>query len=474
MPSASSSYLPPVPPAPTPDTQVDTLKPKKKSKILLVVLGIFALLGGLGLAGYYAYSNITGVVPLVAPVTENDKGQNTETEASCNGCDGGHKLVWRNNKCVWAARLCDEGNGDPTSGNERECTGCKGGFNVRWNGSTCIQVDRCNFDVIPEGSCTTNGGIWCDSIDSTGRAYAFCISASEQKGCNQAAVEHGYTITYGSSWRSAQDSTFKYKCTCGTTEYFFDKQGICSSAGPTTLNGTTTHPDYDMTKVLDAAYYDKWGLCGVVTNKPTPDGSTLDQLNSCFSCDNKGCRIISSAPACTQCTTIRYECDEQVTGRSCTKNPDPAATSSTSKGKCGTVEQIDVMCGGHYIQSRTILNGECNPADEIPNPSPSPSPGTPVLACTGLTQTPATASPALGSVLTFTCAGTVTPAGATALTYKFRYSLNDGADQLMTNVTANTARLTISTCGTYSVQCKVCGTIGGVQKCDPIWQGAVQ
>jgi hypothetical protein len=108
----------------------------------------------------------------------------------------------------------------------------------------------------------------------------------------------------------------------------------------------------------------------------------------------------------------------------------------------------------------------------LPSPSPSPSPVVPVLACTGLTNTPA--APVIGQTVTFTCAGTITPTGAATLSYKFKYSLNDGADQLLANKTNTTAELPITACGTYSVQCKVCATIAGVLKCDPTWTGAIQ
>jgi hypothetical protein len=101
---------------------------------------------------------------------------------------------------------------------------------------------------------------------------------------------------------------------------------------------------------------------------------------------------------------------------------------------------------------------------------------TPTMACTGLTSVPATTpAPTVGAKLTFTCAGSVTPSTAGTLTYKFRYSINNGAFTDMTNKTATTSELTINSCGTYKVQCQACATLNGVLTCDPNnWTGATQ
>lgn len=99
----------------------------------------------------------------------------------------------------------------------------------------------------------------------------------------------------------------------------------------------------------------------------------------------------------------------------------------------------------------------------------------PVLACTGITSAPTvTTPPAIGGKVTFTCAGTLTPPTAGTLSYKFRYSINAGTALPLANKTATTAELTIATCGSYSVQCQACATLGGVLKCNPTWTGATQ
>lgn len=105
--------------------------------------------------------------------------------------------------------------------------------------------------------------------------------------------------------------------------------------------------------------------------------------------------------------------------------------------------------------------------------STPPTAENPVMACTGITSVPVTTpAPAVGGKLTFTCAGTVTPATSGTLSYKFRYSINSGSYVSMTNKTTTTAELTIAACGTYKVQCQACATLNGVLTCDPTWTGA--
>lgn len=115
----------------------------------------------------------------------------------------------------------------------------------------------------------------------------------------------------------------------------------------------------------------------------------------------------------------------------------------------------------------TTSTGNDNP----PGESPSSPPSAPTMTCTGLTRIPNT-TPKLGDKLTFTCAGTVTPSTAGTLSYKFRYSINDGAMIALTNKTTTTAELVIDACGSYSVECQACATISGVKKCSPVWVGA--
>lgn len=130
-----------------------------------------------------------------------------------------------------------------------------------------------------------------------------------------------------------------------------------------------------------------------------------------------------------------------------------------------------------FVGYGTQCSGDdtCDETKTLDNPSPSPSPSpsasiAPTMACTGLTSVPAlTTTPSIGTLLTFTCAGTVTPSSAGTLSYKYRYSINGGAYTAMTN-----NKLTIAACGDYSVQCQACATLAGVLTCNPTWTGATQ
>jgi len=96
---------------------------------------------------------------------------------------------------------------------------------------------------------------------------------------------------------------------------------------------------------------------------------------------------------------------------------------------------------------------------------------TPTLACTSLTKD--VASPKIGDELMFTCAGAVTPAGATVLAYDFRYRRNAGEWFDLTTNGVNTT-FTVALAGEYDVQCRACGTINNASVCDPTWVGASQ
>ncbi len=126
----------------------------------------------------------------------------------------------------------------------------------------------------------------------------------------------------------------------------------------------------------------------------------------------------------------------------------------------------------------TKSNGQCEdgvlrPPCCEPDTSPSPSTTTTAsMACTGLTQTPST-TPVVGSKLTFTCSGSITPSSAGTLSYEFVYKLNSGGWKSLSNKTTNTAELTIATCGEYIVHCRACATINGSKQCDPVWKDVV-
>lgn len=107
-----------------------------------------------------------------------------------------------------------------------------------------------------------------------------------------------------------------------------------------------------------------------------------------------------------------------------------------------------------------------------PRPSqsvvPSPSPQI-TIACLGLTKS--IAEPVMGDTVQLTCSGSVTPAGATSLSYQFRYRINQGSWQTLLSSGAK-ADLAIDACGTYAVQCRTCGVVAGATQCSPVWVGA--
>lgn len=106
--------------------------------------------------------------------------------------------------------------------------------------------------------------------------------------------------------------------------------------------------------------------------------------------------------------------------------------------------------------------------------TPSTPPTTPTMSCKGLASTPdvGTTVPAIGDKVVFTCSGEVVPSTAGTLSFKFRYNINSGAYSALVNKTATTTELLIDACGSYSVECQACATLGGTLTCDPIWTGA--
>jgi len=96
---------------------------------------------------------------------------------------------------------------------------------------------------------------------------------------------------------------------------------------------------------------------------------------------------------------------------------------------------------------------------------------TPTLACVSLTKNKVDSAIEVGSVVTFTCAGSVTPTGATTLSYAFRLRKDAGSWQTLVANGATTS-YAVATAGTYEVQCKTCGEIEGASVCDPVWEGA--
>jgi len=409
-----SSYLPPVPPAP-PTNEVVADKPKQ-SKLGLVIGLVLVIMSGLGIAGYYAYSKYGQPKPNQVAGVLADK-----TQATCNGCFNGGWMVWRNGECRITG-ICNSG----VPGKDTENPNVNTTLDSQ---STCEGAGK--------------GYVWCASVDSVGRSYAFCNTKGI--GCNQAASEEGYTIIVGS-----------VKCIQVGVEWKGDHENIryywadSAHSDPTKLQAAKDAVDANCKNQMskggfgNGKYICREGVKGedgvVYSGGPCTalNGKLFTGNLSCF-CGTiqedtgSGHNSYTSTCGCKQDTPTHKACN--LTTKVCETVNGAGADTCTTDANCVTT--------------------------------------TPTLACTGLTQTPAT-TPVIGDKVTFTCAGSITPAGAASLSYKFRYSLNDGADQLLANKTATTAELTINACGTYSVQCKVCATIAGVLTCNPTWTGAVQ
>jgi hypothetical protein len=206
--------------------------------------------------------------------------------------------------------------------------------------------------------------------------------------------------------------------------------------------------------------------CMTSDNKPGfMHGGVCVATESCSSTDQNGqgcpigCKAANASWTPVQEPGGGSYCDDQ--GRQCSryrkelKDPNSSAHCFIGYGE---------QCG---------QPGSCG-SNQTPPPS---APPTSTLACTGLTSVPAVSpAPTVGTKLTFTCAGTVTPTSAGTPSYKFRYSLNNATPVTMTPLTAtpNKAELTINACGTYKVECQACATLSGVLTCSPVWTGATQ
>lgn len=395
-PNVGSSYLPPTPPSASgTNPVVDSPQKKSGSKITMLILGFVALLGVLGGVGYYGYALYGTADPVsIAAISSYTKEQ-------CTGCsrpqDGGW-LVWRDGQCK-VSGICNS----TAPGGDSKNTEDPAVQEIASLGKAACQ--------------TTTGAQWCESVDSKGTPYGFCMKNDGSQGsCNNRAVELGYTIMIG-----------KVTCEClGENE-----DGSCQQWGGS--------PEL---------------LASIGQNTTLSAETKAQQLTEIYNQCKDGGNFTGAG-------TESFICAPGVTGACTALNGKPFTGNLNCF--CGTV-QVDTP-NGHTSYSSTC---GCNQTST----SPSPSPGSPDLACTGLTQAPV--APAIGDKVTFTCAGTITPTTAGTLTYKFRYSINNAAPTPMVNKTATTTELNISACGEYKVECQTCATIAGVLKCDPNWVGATQ
>ncbi len=437
MPIAGSSYLPPVPPAPI-TTPVADAKPKKKLTTIIAIIAAFFVLGIGGLVAYSILGNPqTGTIAYVTKWIKEDGKviKNPDYKPGMIDPETGKNYDQERAEDLGLNYVDPSNNVTEKGTDQASCNGClNGGWQV-WRNGECKITGSCGSNIEQNSvnpnietsndatSCGASGGTWCGNVvDTSGASHAFC-GPNNGEACYQLAIDRGITMSIG-----------KVECDCKVPIFTANVQTGCSEWGPTQtiqeqINNAQTSLD---TKKFQIEAVNS--QCSTGGNFSATGGTQM------FICP-KGTTV-----ACTALNGKPFY--------------------GNSKGCfCGTI-QVDTSTG-HQSYSST-----CGCDQEVAA-APSAPPAAPVLACTGLTQTPV-ATPTIGQTVTFTCAGTITPAAAATLSYKFRYSLDNGTDQLLTNTTATTAQLAITACGTYSVQCKVCATIAGVLTCDPTWTGAVQ
>lgn len=418
-----------VPPAPTLPVEA----PKKKGKlgvILAGILGLFIVLGG-SVFGYLYY---TENLPPSKSTVANIQTQYPTKESCVGVCDNNRLLRWdaKNGRCEDSGKACDATTSTDATG---------------------ITKDKC-----------VGGNLaWCEGCGG------YCMRfAAGSVGCQRmSALKCGEGIVTGASCSTTKNSQFFKPCNCENGTFYFDSDGICNSK--------------DAVGAVNPAYYDTYGLCATEAAKAgcggggTGGGGT-GTISCNYVCNNSGCTCNSG-----QCQVYHWKCDRisNLSG-GCQDGTPKIGQSASFSASCGA-EQIDVVCNGASIDFRSKVNSVActnpsRPPTVITSPSPSPSPSpstTTAMSCTGISKNVAT--PEIGDKVTFTCAGSTTPASlGISLAYNFRYNINSGNWQTLANKTSTTAELSVDACGTYAVQCRACLTTAGTTTCDPVWQGATQ
>lgn len=455
-----------VPPQPSPVDQPK--KPRKMGKVVLTILGILSLFGAVG-GGWYLYQHIqeSREVARIAAI---------KNEADCSGCskdvDGGW-LVWRNGQCK-VTGVCNSSKGDKqnTDDPEPEIPDEKAAP------AECNKANGLN--------CCGSGYTYC------GGDIKKCVSgaalAKAGGGCNKyGEVVYGIPTVYGSGFKEGQCSTQDLsqggkQCSCGIGQaaktLCFDSTGYCDQDDATGA-GVKQETNFNQFGLCAVAGYftdDGTYVYGLKKDKNGNIYSIRDWFDS-YKCTDDGCSILSAGTA--KCKVVRYTCDGLKSTESCTDGQEVLGSSGGFKNTCGKVQQLDVMCDGNYVTSRTRINPPCDmPGRPEPSPSPSKSPSpspsasvSPTMACVGLSKNKPDDQIAVGTALTFTCNGTSTPAGAVALSYQFQVSKDGGAWQSL-SATGATASYTVPGYGDYDVRCRACGEINNANVCDPNWQGA--
>lgn len=432
--STEPPVVPPTPeqpaymsPSPMMSAPVAEKRGGKTGKMIGVIVGLVLLIGGV--VGGYAYYRGYLVTPKMEPAVIASIEELSRDE--CGGCVRGGKLVWQGGRCTMKGTC--EGDTPPDNGIINPAKKCSPTLKVGDDGAFC-------------GGCVNKCVSWAD-LGSTG--------------CNEYVSKACKTpIIYGANGTLTDDlSKCSIKgCQCGGYKYCFDKTGICNQAEASAPGSNITGTNYN-----------QMGLCAM-EGSYSQDGNFFQPDMSNWT--NTGCTDSNCSTSDSQCVIVRYTCNETRTGVSCTQNEERLGQSGGFKGTCGKVEQLDIMCNGQYVTSRTRINPPCqDKPKDTPTPSPSASVAPPTLACIGLTKDKPDTEIVIGSNLQFTCSGASAPIGAVSpLTYNFRLRIDSGAWQSL-SATGDKANYTVAAEGDYDVECRVCGTIGSANVCSPTWTG---
>lgn len=410
-----SSYLPPTPPVPPAPTMAPE-QPKKKSKVGIVMAGIAAMIVVVGLVGYAA---LTGKPALIAGVLD-DYAYNTRKEMSEVGTGSVGKNKEKDEKVARdgaalvaqqaAKKKAAEAAAKATDLNDAERKVLEQSLVQSFLRDPEIQAMYDN-SLKSSNAQIAAGTAYHDFLKSKGLTIDDCYEQSVQGQARVLKTDNINSDICTKAQVSAKDAYAAAVCGNGY------KMGV------------------------DAA-----GKPGCIPNTDVSCGRNLDP----------------TAPVC--CTTDYCESSSDGEYGLVCENPN-ARKECKSIGPDGTpvwclLETNSSWCKGSGGGEDTTTTTTKTVA--------------PTMSCNILTSTPdvKTTNPAIGNTITFTCAGSVVPASAGTLSYKFRYSINSGTVTTLTNKTATTAELTIAACGSYSVECQACATLNGTLTCDPIWTGA--
>lgn len=413
------------------------MPPKKKGgrgKIVGVVMAILLLLGTVvgGMFGYTYYTKEPNMISVIVGFPICDPGEKQSRGCTTDGCAGSQSRTCNSTGTNWGGWSgCSKNNSSCGQDEEPDPPGtaCARTF----SGGVCVDLNNYNCN-------TTYGNSDCAAGKQCG---VNCTVKPTDPPASDGKIADGKCMAPGDTCASGKS---QFDNTCPVTE------SRCGDdlVGPPIYVDATGESLCTADKSCANGYTCDTGTGKCVGNTSLWCGRGLDP--NAPVCCNQGVKceetnIVCEPPARKECKTF-----DQTTG----------------SYKWCLLEQNSSWCGG----------GDDEEEEPTPTPSPSPSPSpsqqgqVPTLACTSLTKNKADSAIEVGTNVTFTCAGSVSPAGATNLTYAFRISKDSGAWQTLPG-TGATASYAVASAGNYRVQCKACGTINNASVCDPTW-GAAQ